>query len=338
VDIKRNSRAIFIAEMPKQKKSDRGKAAGSRSGGWNPSHKLESKGERERQKQETRTNEGSALMKIQRKFSMLTSKDRQLDCLKEAVELVFGFQGKSDQVESIWSLLIQREDRILVAKTGYGKSVVPQLLPLIMKNSTVLILLPLNALGAEQLGDIEKLPLAKPIWLHAGNNNLATLQKIRAGLYTHILLSPEIACSMKFCDQVLSDSRFRKRLKAIVIDEIHLVVDWGRSFRKACSLLKHFRNELGSRPWFGCTATLDPDSFDELCRFTGFRKNVCIVRTSIDRPEIAYIRKVIPTNQKMQFQYLHFLIEDAAEDANPTPSRIPKSLFLRKKRHPKKVH
>ena len=118
-------------------------------------------------------------MKIQQKFSRLTSKDKQLNCLKEAVELVFGFQGKSDQVGSIWLLLIQREDRILVVKTGYGKSVVPQLLPLIMKNSTVLILLPLNALGAEQLGDIEKLPLAKPIWLHVGNNYLATLQKIR---------------------------------------------------------------------------------------------------------------------------------------------------------------
>jgi hypothetical protein len=52
------------------------------------------------------------------------------------VELVFGFQGKSDQVELIWPLLVQREDRILVAKTGYGKSVVPQLLPLLVKNST----------------------------------------------------------------------------------------------------------------------------------------------------------------------------------------------------------
>src|SRR6202007_698069 len=154
--------------MPKQKRNDRGKAAGSRSGGWNSSHKLESREERERQRQEIRTNEGSALMKIQQKFARLTAKDKQLDCLKEAVELVYGFQGKP---ESIWSLLVQREDRILVAKTGYGKSVVPQLLPLIMKNSTVLILPPLNALGAEQLGDIEKLPLAKPIWLHAGNNN-----------------------------------------------------------------------------------------------------------------------------------------------------------------------
>jgi hypothetical protein len=65
------------------------------------SHKLESKEELERQRQETRTNEGSALMKIQQKFARLTAKDKQLDCLKEAVELVFGFQGKPDQVESI---------------------------------------------------------------------------------------------------------------------------------------------------------------------------------------------------------------------------------------------
>ena len=100
----------------------------------------------------------------------------------------------------LWSLLVEREDRIFVAKTGYGKSVVPQLLPLIIKNSIVIILLPLNALDAEQLEDIEK-PLAKPFWLHAGNNNPSTLQRIRAGIYTHILLSPEIACSIKFYDQ-----------------------------------------------------------------------------------------------------------------------------------------
>jgi len=99
--------------MPKQKqkRNDRGKAAGSRSGGWNSSHKFESREERERQRQETRTNEGSALMKIQQKFARLTAKVKQLDCLKEAVELVFGFQGKPDQVESIWSAVILARPR-----------------------------------------------------------------------------------------------------------------------------------------------------------------------------------------------------------------------------------
>jgi hypothetical protein len=176
--------------------------------------------------------------------------------------------------------------------------------------------------------DIAKLPLAKPIWLHADNNDDLMLKRIKAGLYTHILLSPEIACSLKFYEQVLSSTWFRKRIKAVVIDEIHLVVDWGRAFRKAYSLLKHFRNRLGSKPWFGCTATLDPDSFHELCQFTGFNKNVPVIRTSIDRPEIAYIRKIIPTNQKTRFRYLYFLVEDAAQGAKPTPLSIPKSLLF----------
>ena len=98
------------------------------------------------------TRAGSTLSKLQQKFSKIIAKD-QPKCIKEAVEVVFGFQGKPEQVESIWSLLVEREDRIFVAKTGYGKSVVPQLLPLIIKNSIVVILLPLNALGAEQLED-----------------------------------------------------------------------------------------------------------------------------------------------------------------------------------------
>lgn len=54
----------------------------------------------------------------------------------------FGFQAKP--------LVVQREDTILVAKTGYGKSVVPQLLPLLMHSSAFLIVLPLNTPGAEQ--------------------------------------------------------------------------------------------------------------------------------------------------------------------------------------------
>jgi hypothetical protein len=102
-----------------------------------------------------------------------------------------------------------------------------------------------------------------------------------------------------------------------------------RSTSGANHFEKHFRNRLGGQP----------DS-SSLCRFAGFRKDVNVVRTSTSRPEIAYIRKVIPTNQKTQFRYLQFLIEDAAEDAaesaaghitedaKPTPSRIPKSLLF----------
>jgi hypothetical protein len=108
---------------------NRGKKLGSRFGGWNPPHKLISKEERANLRQDLETRAGSTLSKIQQKFSKIIAKDEQLKCIKEAVEVVFGFQGKPEQVESIWSLLVEREDRIFVAKTGYRKSVVPQLLP-----------------------------------------------------------------------------------------------------------------------------------------------------------------------------------------------------------------
>ena len=96
-------------------------------------------------------------------------------------------------------LYFDREDRILVAKTGYGKSVVLQLLPLLTRSSIVVIVfLPLNALGAEQLADIQRLPLAKPIWQSSKNNNAATLRRIRAGIFTHVLVSQEITCRLRF--------------------------------------------------------------------------------------------------------------------------------------------
>ena len=101
------------------------------------------------------------------------------------MELAFGFTAKLEQVDLLWSLVFDREDRILVAKTGYGKSVVPQLLPLLTPSSIVIVLLPLNALGAEQLADIQRLPLAKPIWLSSKNNNAAMYATKNPGWYLH---------------------------------------------------------------------------------------------------------------------------------------------------------
>ena len=46
------------------------------------------------------------MKKIQLTIARTTVKDDQPDYIRKAVELVFGFQAKPDQVESIWSLLV----------------------------------------------------------------------------------------------------------------------------------------------------------------------------------------------------------------------------------------
>jgi hypothetical protein len=86
-----------------QKKENRGKGAGSRLGGWNPYHKLQFNEEREQHKRAIRTEDRSTLTEIRRRFARTTVKDGQLDYIRKAVEFVFGFRPKPDQVGNISS-------------------------------------------------------------------------------------------------------------------------------------------------------------------------------------------------------------------------------------------
>jgi hypothetical protein len=70
---------------------------------------------------------GQNLRRIQDQIRAAGDNERQTKYIRKAVELAFGFTAKLEQVDFLWSLIFDREDRILIAKTGYGKSVVPQL-------------------------------------------------------------------------------------------------------------------------------------------------------------------------------------------------------------------
>src|ERR1700723_2098874 len=134
--------------MTYKKQNSRGKGGASHQGGWNAAHKLLSKEERDESWLESSQGKGHVLRKLQDQIRAASGKEEQLNGIRKAVELAFGFTAKLEQVDLLWSLVFDREDRILVAKTGYGKSasVVPQLLPLLTRSSIVIVLLPLNAL------------------------------------------------------------------------------------------------------------------------------------------------------------------------------------------------
>lgn len=87
-------------------------------------------------------------------------------------EIVFSFTLQRAQVDTIWTLFYERHDLLLVAKTGFGKSLMFQLL-LFMINPTgvVIILMPLKLLQAEQSAMIKRLPHGKAIVLNSENNH-----------------------------------------------------------------------------------------------------------------------------------------------------------------------
>lgn len=319
----------------KTRGSRRGIARGSRKGGWKAAKKSLSREERRTVRVEKRVAKDKRLDQIKRYQGLMeaaTEKSQQLLYIGKVTKLVYGFDPKPEQAEALWWLIFEKKDLLLVAKTSFGKSLILQLLPCLVRDAIVLVLLPLNAIGAEQMEKIKTLPGAQPIHLTANNNNNQTLAAVRNGDYSHILVSPEIACSQRFRESVLSDSKLRSRIKAVMVDEVHLVVDWGLTFRESYTHLRYLRNVIGYKPWFGCTATLDRQSFEALCHSSGFSKNVRIMRTTINRPEIAIIRKELPQKAKSSFRTLYFLFEGAIEPQDikpkPTPEKIKKSVIF----------
>ena len=58
-------------------------------------------------------------------------------------------------------LIFERRDLMLVAKTSFGKSMIMQALPCLIPNAVVIIVLPLNVIGSEQIKKIAKLPYVR---------------------------------------------------------------------------------------------------------------------------------------------------------------------------------
>lgn len=122
---------------------------------------------------------------------------------------MFGFVLHEEQIDAIYCLYYKSTDLLLLAKTGFAKSLVFQLLPFMTPiPEVVLILMPLKLLQAEQCLSINSIPNGKGLILNGKNNRKEVLQDAAKGGYTHIFTSPKIALSKKFKQNVLDNYPF----------------------------------------------------------------------------------------------------------------------------------
>lgn len=146
---------------------------------------------------------------------------------KDIGRIIFGFNLHKEQIDAIECLFYKQTDLLLLDKTGFGKSLIFQLLPLITPvPGVVLILMPLKLLQAEQSLMINRIPTSKAFVLNGKNNQKHIQKEAAKGGYTHIFTSPEIALFKQFKKHVLDDTEFTDRLCLLAIDEIHLVDQW----------------------------------------------------------------------------------------------------------------
>ena len=117
--------------------------------------------------------------------------------------LLGGKEPHKQQVRVLHQLVYQLGDTILVAKTGFGKSIVFHAFSILTGWITIQ-LIPLSRLGEEQMALIHWYPGTSPCLVVADTKfrNPRLLEEIKAGMYTHILLGPEQATSPEFCKGV----------------------------------------------------------------------------------------------------------------------------------------
>ncbi|KAI1818934.1 P-loop containing nucleoside triphosphate hydrolase protein [Xylaria intraflava] len=151
------------------------------------------------------------------------------------------------QVAAVERLAYRKADTVLVAATGYGKSAVLYAFAAITGRITIQIV-PLTQLGQAQLEDIARdVAGSSPVFVDADTylKNKNIWEEIRAGKYSHVLLSPEQALNPQF-KAILRSPGFHSRIGLFAIDELHVVQEW-RDFRKDFTYLHTLRSLLPRR-------------------------------------------------------------------------------------------
>ena len=240
-----------------------------------------------------------------------------------------------EQVRTLRRLIFSQGDVLLIARTGFGKSLIFHAYSILTRNIT-LQLVPLTKLGEEQLADIRKFPGARSCLVntYTRGQEKDIIQKISDGVFTHVLLGPEQATSDGF-RRALKRADFQARIGLVAIDECHLVSQW-ETFRPAFTMLAQLRTMLHPDiVWFGCSATLDYVGERKVLDNAGFRRvgggmhQTAVIRTSVDRPDISLSLVALPRGKVTKWGAFFFLLKNAIDSsAEPTPQDIPKTVVF----------
>lgn len=252
----------------------------------------------------------------------------QMMAIDIAIATLYPHKTKPGQREALQHLIYLRKDLILIAGTGFGKSMILQAVSVLLQKAVTIVILPLDQIGNEQSEYIRQIG-GIPCFLNRDTINPKLLKGVQQRRFTHILISPELAISDNF-RPVASNPSFKQFVSLVVVDEAHLVYHWGRAFRTAYSRLNLLRSWLGSQiPWFACSATLDPQTLESLRKGISFEADVKIQRTPIDRPELLFRIGWIP--KRAGFKALHFLLtaeEKNVESVYQQLGKIPKTIIF----------
>lgn len=132
---------------------------------------------------------------------------------------------KKEQAEALETFL-DGKDVIALLPTGFGKSLIYQLAPLVSKKlgrqkPVVVVVSPLTALIEDQIREATRLGL-KAAHLGDDKHHAGILE----GEYELVFGSPERFVCEEMWREMLSSSTYNDNLIGIVVDEVHVTYKW----------------------------------------------------------------------------------------------------------------
>lgn len=269
------------------------------------------------------------------------------ECLEFAKEKL-GIQTLKEKQEEALRVLFDNRDVVCVLPTGYGKSVIFQMLPFLMKKKNscdlpiVIVVAPLNAIMQDQVIALRKKGI-DACFLDVEGSEVSTchirvkrldnnneeddeepqakedvvfsnvpINEIKKGEFCLLYAHPETLLKNKDIGKILRSQQYQKQVCCTVIDEVHMVSEWGNDFRKAFSELGQLTSIFPNIPHLALTATATSSDLKLLSNLLEFQNTHFIVANP-DRPNIYLeIRRRLPNIKKYE-KYDEILKEIGSE-------------------------
>ncbi|KAI1096669.1 P-loop containing nucleoside triphosphate hydrolase protein [Rostrohypoxylon terebratum] len=231
-------------------------------------------------------------------------------------------QPREGQVQAIRRLVFRHGDTILIAWSGYGKTIVLQAASVILQGKIIVQICPLKRLGEDQVRALDDFPGARPLLMIEDTNKRSSVwADLTAGKFTHVIVGLEQAVSEPFV-RLLRKPEFNQRLAFVAIDDLHTVYHWKYSWA-VYPKLHHIRALIPNGvPWFGCTATLSEEAQEFIMPLAGFRPrgtragSLSLIRATVDRPNVTLVvapleKGTIRDDRQILVQARYYLLTQA---------------------------
>ena len=148
---------------------------------------------------------------------------------------------KPRQKEAQQSIVFKGQDCLIVLPTGYGKSLIYQMLPSLFDKisarnlsskdkSIVIVVSPLNALIDDQINKLKSAGVNSSLRVCGDEVDGAFEEKIledlQAGKFELIFTHPEVVVSNRQCRDLFLSAHYQRNVRAVVVDEAHCIIEW----------------------------------------------------------------------------------------------------------------